>query len=67
MTTIINSPPQTSAGESMGTSFLIGIMILVGCALIFFYFGIPAIQGIKSATPQIHIPNKIDVNIQQAK
>ncbi|MDO8610457.1 MAG: hypothetical protein Q7R95_07960 [bacterium] len=70
MTTIVNSP--TPATDSGGNSFLIGIIILIGFVGILLYFGIPALRrmgpiqlGIPA--PQINVPGKIDVNVQQTK
>lgn len=70
MTTIVNSPtPTTNSG---GTGFLIGTLILLGFIGIFIYFGIPAMKQMglfqmNIPTPQVVVPNKIDVNVQQTK
>jgi TRAP-type mannitol/chloroaromatic compound transport system permease small subunit len=65
MTTIVNSPTPTN--ESGGSSFLIGVIILIGFVLLLLYYGIPAIKNIGVQTPQVNIPNKIDINVKQTK
>lgn len=65
MTTIVNSPTPTN--DSGGPSFLIGILVLIGFVLIFLYYGLPALRSMGSQTPQVNIPNKIDVNVKQSK
>ncbi|MCX6731262.1 MAG: hypothetical protein NTZ55_05425 [Candidatus Roizmanbacteria bacterium] len=65
MTTIVNSPAPTN--ESGGSSFLIGIIIFIGFVLILLYYGLPVIKNMSVQTPQVNIPNKIDVNVKQTK
>ncbi|MCR4329657.1 MAG: hypothetical protein NUV65_03880 [Candidatus Roizmanbacteria bacterium] len=70
MTTIVNS--TTPATDSGGTNFLIGAFIVLGFIGILIFFGIPAIKRmgvfqINVPTPQVVVPNKIDVNVQQTK
>jgi len=70
MTTIVNSPTPTT--DSGGTNFLIGVFIVLGFIGIFIFFGIPAMKQmglfqINIPTPQVIVPNKIDVNVQQTK
>lgn len=71
MTTIVNSPaPATESNGGIG--FLIGAVLLIGFALIVFYFGLPVIRNLGSAqinvpAPQINVPAKIDVNVTQPK
>jgi len=64
MTTIVNNPPvQKESGGNMG--LLIGLIVLLVMAYLFFMYGLPAIQNMKVGTPQITIPSQIDVNINQ--
>ncbi len=65
MTTIVNSPAPTN--DSGGSSFLVGILVLIGFVLILLYYGLPALRSMGSQAPQINIPNKIDVNVKQSK
>ena len=74
MTTVVNNPaPAAAPAESTGgSSFLIGIVILVGFVLVLLYFGIPALRRmgpvqVNVPVPQVNVPNKIDVNVQPAK
>lgn len=64
MTTIINTPAQTPVAESdNGMGMIIGLVFFAILGVIFFVYGIPAIKRLSS--PQINIPSKIDVNINQ--
>lgn len=66
MTTIINTSPATKeSGGSMG--MIIGFVVLIVVGFLFFAYGLPAIQNMKLGTPQINIPSKIDVNVNQTK
>lgn len=67
MTTIVNSPTPTNTNDSGGQSFLIGVIALIGFVFILLYYGLPAIRNMGLQTPQVNIPNKIDVNIKQTK
>lgn len=65
MTTIINTPPaEKESGKGMG--MVIGLLVLVALGYVFFVYGLPAIRNAQfGMTPQINIPSKIDVNINQ--
>lgn len=70
MTTIVNSPTPTNDGGGFG--MILGILILIGFGIFFIYFGLPAIRNMQPAqinvpAPQIVVPGKIDVNINQPK
>ena len=66
MTTIVNTPaPSSDANGGMG--MIIGLIVLIVVAYLFIVFGLPAIRGMQVGTPQINIPSKIDVNIQQSE
>lgn len=70
MTTVVNNPAP--AANADGSNFLIGVIALIGFVMILLYFGIPAIQRmgaiqIKVPAPQIVVPEKINVNVQQTK
>lgn len=73
MTTIVNTPAVTSEREDNSLmSFLIGIIVVVSFVGLLFYVGIPAINRLQPAqitlpAPQIVMPDKVDVNVQQAK
>lgn len=62
MTTIVNTPaPVEKSDGSMGMIF--GFIVLAVVVFIFFVYGLPAIRNVGS--PQINIPSKIDVNVNQ--
>jgi len=70
MTTIVNSPTPTS--DSGGNNFLVGVIIVIGFIGILLYFGIPAIRRmgpvqVNVPAPQVVVPGKIDVNVNQTK
>ena len=66
MTTIVNTPAPTSdSGGGMG--MIVGLIVLAAVVFIFFVYGLPAIRQMQVGTPQINIPSKIDVNINQSK
>lgn len=70
MTIIVNSPTPTTNSE--GINILIGALVILGFVGILLYFGIPAIKRmdpfqIKVPAPQVVMPDKINVNIQQTK
>ena len=70
MTTIVNS--STPSNDSGGSGILIGVVALIGFAILFIYFGIPAIRNmgpiqLNVPVPQVAVPGKIDVNIKQSK
>jgi len=64
MTTIVNTPAPSNDSSS-GMGMIIGLIVLIVVAYLFIVFGLPAIRGMQVGAPQINIPSKIDVNIQQ--
>lgn len=66
MTTIVNNPPAPKESEG-GMGMIMGLIVLLVMAYLFFVYGLPAIRQMQPATPQINIPEKIDVNINQQK
>lgn len=62
MTTIVNTPAPSN--ETGGYGLIIGVIVLLFVGILFFYYGLPAIRGM--STPQINVPNQIDVNVKQA-
>jgi len=66
MTTIVNNPPpQNESGGNMG--MIIGLVLVIVIGYLFFVYGLPAIQHMQLGSPQINIPGKIDVNVNQTK
>lgn len=65
MTTIVNTPSSNDSGNGMG--MIIGSLILLVSIFLFFVYGLPALRQIQWGTPQVNIPSKIDVNVNQTK
>lgn len=60
MATIVNNPAPVRSDS--GTGFLLGLILMVVLAVVFFYYGLPALQNSFSG-PQLNVPGKIDVNV----
>ena len=72
MTTVVNNPAPVQSSDSGIGGVLIGAIVLFGIVMIIAYFGIPLLRSkepmnVIVPSPQIVIPEKIDVNINQAK
>jgi hypothetical protein len=72
MTTVVNNPAPVQVRETGGTNFLVGVILLIGFVMVLLYFGIPAIRRIgpiqlNIPTPQVVVPDKINVNVTQTK
>ncbi len=64
MTTIVNNPPPAKeSGGGMGWIIALIVILIVG--YLFIMYGIPALRQIQLGSPQITLPSKIDVNINQ--
>ncbi len=61
MTTIVNTPVSKDPKESM--VMIVGLIVLMVMAYMFIVYGLPVLRQIGS--PQINVPSKIDVNINQ--
>ncbi|CAN5149472.1 hypothetical protein BH11PAT1_BH11PAT1_0640 [soil metagenome] len=61
MATIINNPAPVQQTDS-GMGFVLGMILLVVLAVLFFYYGLPALRG-SFAGPQVNVPGKVDVNV----
>lgn len=64
MATIVNNPPADT-NSSGGMGFLLGIIALIIFAVLFFMYGLPMVSNLGGT--QVNVPDKIDVNVQQAK
>lgn len=67
MTTIVNNPTPTTDEKGGYMGLIVGIIVIMILAYIFMTFGLPAIRQMQVGTPQINIPSKIDVNVNQPK
>jgi hypothetical protein len=63
MATIVNNPGTTTDGNG-GSGFLLGIVLLIIFAVLFFVYGLPYLTNAMSG-PQVNVPGQIDVNVNQ--
>lgn len=61
MATVINNPGTTTENDS-GMGFVLGVILLLVVAFLFFVYGLPAITRSVSA-PAVTVPDKVDVNV----
>ncbi len=61
MATIVNTPTAEPSSNS-GMGFLMGAILLIIFMFLLFYYGLPALRSV-SQSPQINVPGKIDVNV----
>lgn len=66
MTTIVNNPPPSNNADGP-IGMVIALIVLLVLGYLGFVYGLPALRQIRLGGPQINIPNKIDVNINQTK
>ncbi len=62
MTTIVNTPATTTDSNN-GMGFVIGVILLLVFAFLFFVYGLPAISR-TIGTASVNVPDKINVNVQ---
>jgi hypothetical protein len=66
-TTIIN-PAANSEASGNGVGYIIGGVVLVVLAILFFVFALPLIRNLGgSGGVQVNLPKTVDVTVQQAK
>ncbi len=68
MVEVIHEHDSGAANNSNGIIMLLGILVMVGIFLFFFYFfGRNIMSGFNTGTttPQVNIPDKMDVNVNQ--
>lgn len=69
MTTIVNNPPAAATSSDNGGNpmgMILGFVALLVLALVFFAYVLPMLQNARnSSTPQINVPDKIDINVNQ--
>ena len=61
MATIVNNPGTTTEDNS-GMGFVVGVLLLLFVAFLFFVYGLPALTRSVS-TPTVNVPSQIDVNL----
>jgi hypothetical protein len=65
MATIVNTTPSQTDSTGNGMGFLMGMILLLAVIFLFFFYGLPLLtQSFRSVSgPQIQVPGKIDVNV----
>jgi hypothetical protein len=67
-TTIINPAPSNNSSNNNGMGFLIGAIVLIVFAVLFFVYALPYIRGLSgSGGILVNVPKSINVNVQQTK
>lgn len=61
MATVINNP-GTAQESNSGIEFLLGVILLIVFAILFFVYGLPYIANSLSGS-QVNVPGKVDVNV----
>jgi len=69
MATVINNPAPSNNNDSGGPmGMIVGLVVLAVLVYLLFVYGLPAIRQMQfGGTPQINVPSKIDVNVNQTK
>lgn len=68
-TTIVN-PGSNNNSDNNGMGFLVGGILLIVFAVLFFVYALPYIRGLSSngnGGVQVNVPKDINVNVQQPK
>lgn len=69
MATIVNNPPPNTEREGGGSGFLVGIILLIIFVILFIFYGLPYLGqaggGSGTQTPQVNVPEQVDVNVEQ--
>jgi hypothetical protein len=60
MATIVNNPGTTQ--RDSGSGFLIGVILLIVFAILFFIYGLPYLANSFSG-PTVQVPDKVNVNV----
>lgn len=63
-TTIINPASSSNSFDNNGVGFLLGAIVLIIFAVLFFVYAFPHIRG---GGVQVNVPKSIDVKVQQSK
>ncbi len=64
MADVIHEHTIEKEGEGSGMGFFLGAVMLVVVLIFLFYFDLPYLSS-ASSSPQINVPGKIDVNVNQ--
>ena len=68
MTTIINPGSNNGSSDNNPTGFIIGGVVLIVLAILFFVYGLPLIRNLGgNGDIQVNLPETVDVTVQEAK
>ncbi len=73
MATVVNNPATPTNNDSGGgMGFLLGVILIIIFAIIFIFYGIPYVSNsignnTQSSTPQINVPDQVDVNVNKGQ
>lgn len=66
MTTVINNPPSNDSDSDGGLGLLLAAIILIAAFFLFLIYGLPQLRRSgEDITPQINVPEEIEININQ--
>lgn len=67
MATVVNNPAPAQTDGDSGSGFLLGVVLLIVFALVVIFYGLPYLSNSVTppSTPQVQVPEKIDVNVNQ--
>ena len=63
MTTVVNTPAPSDSGNGIG--LILGIALILFLGFLFFVYGLPMMRS--RVAPQVNVPDKIDVNVNQGQ
>lgn len=67
-TTIINPSPNSDSSGNNGMGFIIGGVVLVVLAILFFVYALPLLRNAGGGEGiQVNLPKTVDVTVQQAE
>ena len=68
MPTIINNPSGSANGDNSSSSVaILGVILIVILAVVFFIYGLPALKNRNTGGTNINVPDKVDVNVNKAQ
>lgn len=65
MATIVNTAPATTESDSASWAGLMAVVLIIAFLILMLYYGLPALRSAGSTAPQLNVPDKVDVNINQ--
>lgn len=60
MATYVNNPQP--AASNNGTGFLLGVIVLIIAAVLFFMYGLPLLRGNLGGGTSVNLPSQVNVH-----